>query len=164
VEGDVSDPKATRPHMPGYAEMVDVGTGLMAFDWAVERLARARNYWLSTVRSDGRPHAMPVWAVWVDDRLWFSTGRRSRKAKNLASNSACVIFPESAEEAVIVEGTAELASDPDGLARAKQAYHAKYAFSLDPAPGPIYTVRPHVVFGFVESPDPNKGSPTRWVF
>jgi nitroimidazol reductase NimA-like FMN-containing flavoprotein (pyridoxamine 5'-phosphate oxidase superfamily) len=164
VEGEVNEPKATRPYMPGYAEMVDVGTGPMPFAWAADRLARARNYWLATVRPEGRPHAMPVWGVWLDGRLWFSTGRRSRKAKNLAANPACVIFPESASETVIVEGTAEQATDPEALARFKAVYKAKYDWDLDLALGPIFAVRPRVVFGFVDNPDPKKGSPTRWVF
>jgi nitroimidazol reductase NimA-like FMN-containing flavoprotein (pyridoxamine 5'-phosphate oxidase superfamily) len=150
--------------MPGYAEMLDVGTGLMPFEWAALRLSRARSYWLATVRPGGHPHAMPVWAVWLDGRLWFSTGRRSRKARNLAANPECVIFPESADEAVIVEGTAEPASDPDAVARAARVYYGKYGYQLDPSLGPIYSVRPRVVFGFVEQPDAAKGSATRWVF
>jgi Pyridoxamine 5'-phosphate oxidase len=31
------------------------------------RLAEGDTYWLATVRPDGRPHVMPVLAVWVDD-------------------------------------------------------------------------------------------------
>jgi hypothetical protein len=150
--------------MPGYEEMLDVGTGPMPFSWAAERLARARNYWLATSRPEGRPHAMPVWAVWVDHKLWFSTGRRSRKARNLTGNPECVIFPESADEAVILEGTAVPATDPDGIARAAAAYHAKYAFKLDPSLGPIFEVRPRIAFGFIEKLGPDKGSATRWVF
>jgi pyridoxine/pyridoxamine 5'-phosphate oxidase len=50
---------------------------------------------------------MPVWGVWADDRFYFSTGRQSRKARNLAANAACVVCAERADEAVIVEGVAE---------------------------------------------------------
>ena len=48
---------------------------------AREELKRAKAYWLSTVRPDGRPHVTTVAAVWVDDALHFTTGRTERKAK-----------------------------------------------------------------------------------
>jgi hypothetical protein len=35
--------------------------------------------WLATVRPDGRPHVMPVWAIWVDDAFYFVTGTTTRK-------------------------------------------------------------------------------------
>ena len=82
-------PRASRPHIPEYG--VDAGNeGLLPWSWAVERIERSRSYWLSTVRTDGRPHAMPVWAVWLDDALLFSTGAKSRKALNLARSPHCV--------------------------------------------------------------------------
>ena len=42
-------------------------------DWAAvaARLAEARNYWIVTVRADDRPHAAPVWGVWLDGTVWF---------------------------------------------------------------------------------------------
>ena len=98
-------PKATRPHMPGYG--LPRGTkGLLAWDWAERCLARSHNYWIVTVRPDAAPHTMVVWGVWVDERFYFSTGRGSRKARNLASNPACIVCTENAAEAVIVEGSA----------------------------------------------------------
>ena len=30
-----------------------------------ERMLGPRNYWVATVRPDGRPHAVPVWGVWL---------------------------------------------------------------------------------------------------
>ena len=55
---------------------------------ARRRLAEADTYWLATVRSNGRPHLVPVLAVWLDDALhFFVASRTSRKAKNLARDS-----------------------------------------------------------------------------
>ncbi len=54
------------------------------------RLTAARYYWIGTTRPDGRPHSMPIWAIWTDDVLMFSTGRESRKNKNLQAESAIV--------------------------------------------------------------------------
>lgn len=34
-----------------------------------QHLATAGTYWLATVRPDGRPHAVPLLAVWVADTL-----------------------------------------------------------------------------------------------
>src|ERR1700720_4522180 len=93
VEGrTMSEPKASRPHMPGYGILdADKGKGLLPWTWAVERLSKARNYWVATTRPDGNPHAMPVWGVWIDDAFHFSTGTQSRKARNLVHNPNCVV-------------------------------------------------------------------------
>jgi len=157
------EPKASRPNMPGYG-IVDEhsGKGLLPWNWAVERLSRGHNYWVATTRPDGRPHSMPVWGVWVNDRFCFSTGERSRKARNLAGNPYCVVSPESAAEAVVMEGIAEQVTDPDLLRRAGDAYYAKYQWKLDPALGPIFVVRPRLVYGFIEYQ--MTVTATRWVF
>jgi nitroimidazol reductase NimA-like FMN-containing flavoprotein (pyridoxamine 5'-phosphate oxidase superfamily) len=40
----------------------------------VEALESAELFWISTVRSDGRPHVTPLVAVWLDGALYFCTG------------------------------------------------------------------------------------------
>ena len=104
-------PKATRPHMPGYG-VPTYAKGLLPWKWPEQRLAKSHNYWLITTRPNGAPHAMPVWGVWVDSVFVFSTGRESRKAKNLAANPKCVVCNELSKEAVIVEGVATEVTDP----------------------------------------------------
>jgi len=70
--------------MPGYRILKpEEGTGLRPWEWGRDRLDRARTYWVATARPDGRPHAMAVWGQWLDDRFWFSSDLRSRKARNL---------------------------------------------------------------------------------
>ena len=39
---------------------------------------------------------MLVWGLWLDGAFYFSTGRKSRKACNLAENSPCVIATDRA--------------------------------------------------------------------
>ena len=99
---------------------------------------------------------MIVWGLWQDGQFLFSTGSKSRKARNLALNANCVICTEQAEEAVIVEGTAEIADVP---ARRKflSAYERKYNFDMKgmaqdilSMKEPIFAVRPRVVFGLWE--------------
>ena len=54
----------------------------LPWSWAAERLGANRNFWVVTVSTDGRPHALPVWGVWNDDegRFAFSCSPRARKA------------------------------------------------------------------------------------
>ena len=165
ADANANQPQASRPQMPGYgiAEATE-GQGLLPWQWAVERLQPVRHYWLSTTRPDGRPHAMPVWGVWVDDRFYFSTGGASRKARNLAGNAQCVVSVEFADGAVIVEGTAAEAQ-PDTLPQTIfAAYQTKYEWELDPALGPIFAVQPRVVFGFSSAAGQFTESATRWRF
>lgn len=157
------DPVASRPHMPGYG-ILDAGKGLLPWSWAEQRLTEARNYWLSTTRPDGRPHIMPVWGVWLHGAFWFSTGRTSRKARNLSANPSCVICPEGAAEAVIVEGAAAEVTDASALQPFIEAYAAKYDWSLNTDEGPFYVVRPRVAFAFIESADDFTATATRWRF
>ena len=98
-------PKSSRPHMPGYGLPED-NKGLLPWKWAEQRLTKSHNYWISTVRPDGRPHTMVVWGLWLANAFYFSTGRDSRKSHNLKANPNCVVCNELAHEAVIVEGVA----------------------------------------------------------
>jgi Pyridoxamine 5'-phosphate oxidase len=154
--------------MPGYGLLAaDQGTGLLPWSWAEERLVASRNYWLSTVWPDGRPHLMPVWGMWHQDRFWFSSGGRSRKARNLAANARCVVATEDALNPVLLEGVAELITDPGALATMLALENAKYETDysidlLDPAVNASFRVRPRWVFGLAEGDF--TGSPTRWGF
>jgi hypothetical protein len=138
--------------------------------WAEERLTRARNYWISTTHPDGRPHARPVWAVWLDGCLYFSTGFRA--ARNLSANPEVTVHLESGSEVVIVEGAAGTLTDPALLERVVRRYNEKYNWDMDPRtlPGPFYRVRPRAAFGWL-SDDTGldrgsafHGTATRWTF
>jgi general stress protein 26 len=147
--------------MPGYG--MPTGTkGLLSWTWAEERLRRSHNYYVMTVRSEGTPHAMPVWGIWVEGRFYFSTGATSVKARNLAANKSCVICTDNAAEAVVVEGTASTVSDASRIAELSPHYSKKYkSFTLDPKMGPIFEVRPKIAFGLREK---TFKSTTRWIF
>src|ERR1700730_15336214 len=108
----MAEPLASRPYMPGYGLLeADQVTGLLPWAWGVERLTRSHDYWVATVRPDVRPHVMPVWGVWMDDALWFSSSRGSRKARNLAADAHCTITTDNAYEPVVIEGEAALTDD-----------------------------------------------------
>ena len=147
--------------MPGYG-MPASSKGLMPWTWAEERLRTSHNYYVMTVRPDTTPHAMPVWGIWVDNRFYFSTGAQSVKARNLAANASCVICTEKSAEAVVVEGTASTVDSPARIIELSPYYSKKYkGYTLDPKMGPIFEVRPKVVFGLNEK---TFKAMTRWMF
>ncbi len=101
--------------------------------WAVglEQLRAADTFWLSTVRPDGRPHVTPLIAVWHAKALWFTTGPLERKARNLATNSWCVLTTGRSDLVdnaldVVVEGRAVQVSDDAELEPVATAFALKY--------------------------------------
>src|SRR5213593_4156987 len=133
------EPRASRPHMPGYViSDANSGDGLLPWSWAVERLSNTQNYFLSTVRSDGRPHVMPIWGVWLAGAFYFSTGKSSVKARNLAVNANCVLCAGGADEAAILEGIAEVVTSRTTLKKFGAAYIAKYNFDVSTMNEPVY--------------------------
>lgn len=164
----MSEPRASRPEMPGYGIVgPDAGGGLLPWSWAEERLNNSHNFWLATHWPDGRPHVMPVWAIWHAEALWFSSSKPSRKARNLAADPRCVLTTEDSQNPVVVEGSAELLTDPASLQTFLEVMNAKYATDygldmVDPATNCAYRVRPTWVFGL--RADEFTGSPTRWIF
>ena len=52
---------------------------MLSWDHVQERMAEARNYWVATVRPDGRPHATPVWGLWVDGAFYFGVAPGTRR-------------------------------------------------------------------------------------
>lgn len=154
--------------MPGYGiQAQDQGSGLLPWSWAAERLGRARNYWVVSVRPDGRPHSMPVWGMWDDGDFLFTSGVRSRKIKNLKADPHCVVSTEDAADPVIIEGTAAIIAEPERIARVLDLMNDKYETSieadfLDPAINAAVAVRPRQVISMRH--DDFTGSPTRWTF
>ena len=159
------EPTPSRPHMPSYGLLPETdGKGLMAWEKTAERFGDCRNYWLSTVRPNRRPHAMPVWGVWLDTAFYFSTSVTSVKAENLAANPNCVVTTDDAEEPVILEGAASEETDGAILARFVEVYKEKYDWDMDPNVGGIYAVHPAKAFAFIENADDFAGAATRWRF
>jgi hypothetical protein len=134
-------------------------------------------YWLATVRPDGAPHVMPLLAVWVDGGLFFSAGERTRKARNLALDSQCVVTVEKEPLDLVLEGRASKVRDAGTLDRVAEAYAEVYGWPVavrdgafhdtegaptaGPPPYDVYEVTPEVAFGFGTD---ESVVPTRWRF
>ena len=161
-------PVADRPFMPGYGIVpADQGSGLLPWAEAERRLTLSHDYWCATVCPDGRPHVMPVWGIWDDGRLWFSSGLRSRKARNLAADPRCTLTTDDARDPVVLEGRAEVVTDTARIAAFVDAVNAKYDAGLtpdfqDPAVNGTFAVTRVRVFAL--SGADFAGSPTRWTF
>ena len=126
---------------------------MLGWAWAADRLESARNYWLCTTSPSGTPHARPVWAVWVGDRVCFSTDPASPKAWNIARDPRVTIHLESGDDVVILEGVAERL--PEQLAVAVQgAYQSKYAWDGTVDPASWYGFRPARGYAWTEQSYP----------
>jgi hypothetical protein len=164
----MTEPSASRPHMPGYGvQNAEEGTGLLPWSWAVERLTASHDYWLATARPDARPHMMPVWGVWWQDALWFSSSLGSRKARNIRGNEHCVVATDDAHNPVIVEGTATRVTAPGVIVGFNDTVNAKYGTDYpvdfyDPAVNGVFRLEPTWAFGVTAGDF--TGSPTRWTF
>jgi pyridoxamine 5'-phosphate oxidase-like protein len=159
----VSEPSPTPPRIPAlYGVPTDAsGAERLPWGWAVEQLERVRNYWVCTTRRDGRPHAAPVWAVWADGALWFSTSPASQKGVNLGRDPRVVVHLESGDDVVILEGDALAGPWP---AAVFDEYEAKYGYRIDAESraSSLFVLRPRIVQTWTEH-DFTRNA-TRWVF
>ena len=163
------EPRASRPFWPDALKHPGHPTeGLLPWKWALERLERSHNYWIATTRPGGQPHVMVVWAVWLEEAIWFSTGPNTRKVKNLSVNPNCVVCTENADEAVIVEGRAEMVSGPAQRKQFAGVYDRKYGGDigelLESKEGIVVRVLPRLAFGFDEHAQDFVQAATRWKF
>jgi hypothetical protein len=136
----------------------------------------AGTYWLATTKPDGRPHVAGVGALWVDGKIYFVSGMRTRKGRNLAANPSCVVSVSLTGIDVVFEGTAIRVTDRPTLLRLAQRYAAQgwpasvsgtaltaeyCAPSAGPAPWNLYVLRPSTAFGVSTAKPPGA---TRWRF
>ncbi len=157
--------RASRPHIPGYG-IPESDEGLLPWSHVEKRMTESLNYWIGTVDKHGRPHATPVWGVWVEGALYFDGSPQTRRGRNLAANPAVVIHLEDGTRPVILQGEAlEIkAAPPELRQKLAAAYSDKYRDQgYEPGPetwasGGLYTVRVSQAFAWNEFPH----DATRW--
>lgn len=117
-------PNSDRPVLPEGYGLPETTDGLLAWADVEPRLVDAQNYWLATVRPDGRPHSIPRWGVWVDGRFYYDGAPTTVHSRNAERNPAVTLTLESGSEVVIVEGESHATrADADGLgARLAEAF------------------------------------------
>ena len=160
----MATPTVKRPRFP--AGYVENPKALLSWDQVQQRLVDARNYWLCTVRPDGRPHAMPVWGVWADGKLYWDGSPETRHARNLAANPQIVVHLESGDQVVVVEGFSQPAPKPAAaLGEVLAGEYARKYEGYAPAPttwdeGGLYVVTPRSALAWTSFVD----DPTKFVF
>jgi F420H(2)-dependent biliverdin reductase len=70
------------------------------------RLQTEQNLWLATVRPAGTPHLVPIWFVWVAEKIYLCTGADSVKVRNLKQNPQVSIALEDGTHPIVIEGHA----------------------------------------------------------
>jgi pyridoxamine 5'-phosphate oxidase-like protein len=133
-------------------------------------------FFLGTVTPDGHPHAAGVGVAWHNGDLYFTSGPRARKARNLAAHPECTISMRLPGVDLVLEGSAERVTDPQALEEAAALYRAGgwptqvegdaftapySAPSAGPPPWNCYRFRFHTAFG-VATAEPHGA--TRWRF
>src|SRR5579859_924957 len=103
-----------------------------------DALTRAELYWLTTVRSNGRPHTTPLIGVWLDNGFVFCTGPAEQKAQNIRHCTAAMVttgvntWNEGLD--VVVEGDVERLTGLDTMTRLADAIREKYDGDWDFTP------------------------------
>jgi nitroimidazol reductase NimA-like FMN-containing flavoprotein (pyridoxamine 5'-phosphate oxidase superfamily) len=148
--------------------------GAPAVPWPEARkaLEEAGTYWLSTVRSDGRPHVTTVIAMWHGEALYFSSGPAEQKSKNLEANphgiltTGCNRLDDGLD--VVVEGQAVRITDEARLSVLAEAWQAKYGSDWQLTgsvenPDNVFELTPVRAFGFRKGfAKDGQGCQTRW--
>ena len=88
-------------------------------------------FWLATVRPDGTPHVMPVFAAWSDPVVYVASKESARKSRNLDADERCVLTTDTGDLHLVVEGRARRVRDEPGLARASTAFEAIYSWPTE---------------------------------
>jgi hypothetical protein len=119
--------------------------------------------WLTTGNADGSPHVRPIGVVGVGGAWYFSSGLDTRKSRNLARESRCVVSVATRPFDLVVEGRAERVTDAAELQTVAEAFAAEgwpasvsgdaltaefSAPSAGPPPWHAYRVVPATVYAF----------------
>jgi len=155
--------------------------GSAPLEWAravkeLEDTSGHRTCWLATTDPNGRAHIAGVGALWVDDKVYLTSGPRARKSRNLAAEPRCALSVTLGDMDLVVEGTASKVTDEATVAELAERYAAQgwpahaegsvitaeySAPSAGPAPWDLYALVPETAYG-VATAEPYGA--TRWRF
>lgn len=169
---------AAEPNAPSPTNLDRYGSAPLPWSRARKGLESntAGTFWLATTDPDGRPHVAGVGALWVDDRLYFTSGSRTRKSRNLAANRSCAVSVALKGLDLVIEGKAARVTDRLTLQHLAERYAAQgwpasvgdraltapySAPSAGPPPWNLYVLTPIKAFG-VAGAEPFGA--TRWRF
>ncbi len=85
--------------------------------------------WVVTVRGDGRPHMVPIWFIWLDNRIYIATGTDTQKFANLRVNQSVSLALPDTNNVLILEGEAH-AADRKTTDKLAEYFHNKYEWDF----------------------------------
>lgn len=94
------------------------------------RLEGENNIWLATVRDDGRPHLVPIWFVWQEEKVWIATGEGSQKHANIRRDPRVCLALEDGSNPLVIEGLAAGQTDPAIRDRLAPVFVEKYEWDF----------------------------------
>jgi len=116
--------------MPTTGKGTEVEEATRSLDWpdVERRLALNGWFWLASVRPDGAPHMMPLFATWSEPVLFIVSKDSARKSRNLDADGRCVVSTEADGAHLVVEGNANRVRDRATLERASAAFQQTYGW------------------------------------
>ena len=81
------------------------------------------------MRHDGRPHLVPIWYVWLEDKIYVSTGADTQKFVNLHLNQNVALSLPDTASVILIEGEAHVADRATVNVVAEYFYH-KYEWDF----------------------------------
>lgn len=142
-------------------ELPKAGDTLLTWDFVVQHMATARNYWISTTSADLSPHAVPVWGIWHENRVYIEGSPKTKWARNLAKNPSILVHTPDAEKVVIIHGRLQILEDDDIDSATWDILDTSYQAKYDTKEGsPYMVVHPHKVLAWND----HIRTMTRWIF
>lgn len=99
----------------------------------IDFMHRQRIAAFCTVDNDHKPHVVPVFFTYVDNKVYVHTDRNSVKVHNLLKNPKVAITVYSGdfgEEAVVIRGQARIVNEDEFIIRTRE-HVEKYQIQLD---------------------------------
>ena len=93
-----------------------------------QRLETERNLWLATTCPNGSPHLVPIWFVWLDDKVYLCTSAGSVKARNVIKNPHVSVALENGDDPVVIQGMAKILDEPS--AEVIEAFQRKFDWNI----------------------------------
>jgi hypothetical protein len=136
--------------------------------------SRSPTCWLSSISADGRPHTAGVVGHWLAGTLYFVSGPRTRKSRNLEADPRCTFAISLPDLDLVLEGTATRVTDVRTLERIAAGFNERgwpltvegemvtASFRAPTAPPPpwhLYAFTPVTALGVATA---STGGATRW--
>lgn len=148
-------------HIPGY-RLPEKTDRMLDWSFVAEQMNAAHYYWISTVNLKNHPHAVPVWGLWYENRLYLEGSPKTAWASNAMHNPYVSVHLPDAEKVVLIEGLAQFLGDNDldqsTWKTIDMAYQSKYQV---PKGSPWVLIHPGKVLAWA---NPDLQTMTCWNF